>query len=91
LKSSSKLNMPTRFIAELLGRQIRLASDLCTTAVTRTEFGRSAIWKRHSDSGHGGGSLKASSRRTRRAARSEMALEVECVVDGGVNRQEALG
>jgi hypothetical protein len=32
LKSSSKLNMPTRFIAELLGRQICLASDLCTTA-----------------------------------------------------------
>jgi hypothetical protein len=32
LKSSSKLNMPTRFIPELLGRQICLASDLCTTA-----------------------------------------------------------
>jgi hypothetical protein len=32
LKSSSKLNMPTRFIPELLGRQICLAPDLCTTA-----------------------------------------------------------
>jgi hypothetical protein len=36
LKSSSKLNMPTRFIAELLGRQICLASDLCTTALYAT-------------------------------------------------------
>jgi hypothetical protein len=33
LKSSSTLNMPIRFIAELLGRQICLASDLCTTAL----------------------------------------------------------
>jgi hypothetical protein len=36
LKSSSTLNMPIRFIAELLGRQICLASDLCTTAVGGT-------------------------------------------------------
>jgi hypothetical protein len=33
LKRSSKLNMPTRFIAELLSRQICLASDLCTIAL----------------------------------------------------------
>jgi hypothetical protein len=40
LKSSSKLNMPTRFIPELLGRQICLASDLCTTATTATCSGK---------------------------------------------------
>jgi hypothetical protein len=34
LKSSSTLNMPIRFIAQLLGRQICLASDLCTTATS---------------------------------------------------------
>jgi hypothetical protein len=40
LKSPSKLNMPTRFIAELLGRQICLASDLCTTARENTSIAR---------------------------------------------------
>ena len=30
--------MPIRFIAELLGRQICLASDLCTTALDRVAF-----------------------------------------------------
>jgi hypothetical protein len=63
-------------------------------AVTGTEFGRAKIGKPSSDSGHGGGSPcpeRFVSEDAERAAGCEMALDVESVLDGGVNRQEALG
>jgi len=63
-------------------------------AVTRTEFGRTKIGKPNSDSGGGGGSPRLESfvsEDAERAAGCEMALDVEGVVDGGVNGQEALG
>jgi hypothetical protein len=47
-----------------------------------------------SGSGRGGGSPRPEcfvSEDTKRAAGCEMALDVECVLDGGVNRQEPLG
>jgi hypothetical protein len=50
--------------------------------------------KLSSDSGRGGGSPRPErffSEDAERAAGCEMALDVECVVDGGVNGQEALG
>ena len=59
----------------------------------QTEFGRSKIGKSDSDSGRGGGSPGPEgviSRDAERAAGCEMALDVESVVDGGVNGQEAL-
>jgi hypothetical protein len=62
-------------------------------AVTRTEFGRTKIGKPDSDSGRSGGSPGAESfcsEGPERAAGCEMALNVEIVVDGGVNGQEAL-
>jgi len=63
-------------------------------AVTRTEFGRAKIRELSSDSGYGGGSPRLErfvSEDAERAAGCEMALNVESVLDGGVNRQEALG
>ena len=63
-------------------------------AVTRTEFGRLNIGELDSDSGCGGGSPRPESffsEDAERAAGCEMALEVESVLDGGVNGQEALG
>ena len=62
--------------------------------VTRTEFGRAKIGKPSSDSGHGGGSPcpeRFVSEDAERAAGCEMALDIESVLDGGVNIQEALG
>jgi hypothetical protein len=58
------------------------------------EFGRTKIGKPDSDSGRSGGSPRPESFRSEgpeRAAGCEMALNVESVVDGGVNGQEALG
>jgi hypothetical protein len=58
-------------------------------AVTRTEFGRAKIGKASSDSGHGGGSPRLErffSEDAVRVAGGEMALDVEGVLDGGVNR-----
>jgi hypothetical protein len=66
----------------------------CTGAVTRTEFGRTKIGKPDSDSGRSGGSPRPESFRSEGpelAAGCEMALNVENVLDGGVNGQEALG
>ena len=63
-------------------------------AVTRTEFGRLNIGEPDSDSGRGGGSPRPEgflAEDAERAAGCEMALDVECVVNGGVNGQEALG
>ena len=62
--------------------------------VTRTKFGRVKIGSLSSGSGRGGGSPcpeRFVSEDTERAARCEMALDVERVLDGGVNRQESLG
>jgi hypothetical protein len=62
--------------------------------VTRTEFGRAQFAIPSSGSGRGGGSPRPQrfvSEDAERVAGCEMALDVECVVDSGVNRQEALG
>ena len=58
------------------------------------EFGRANFGKSGSGSCRGGGSPRPErfvSEDAERAAGCEMALDVECVVDGGVNGQEALG
>ena len=63
-------------------------------AVTRTDFGRAKIGKPSSESGRGGGAPRTDgflSEDAERAAGCEMALDVESVLDGGVNGQEALG
>ncbi len=62
--------------------------------VTRTKFGRAKIGSPYSGSGRGGGSPRPESfvsEDAERAAGCEMALDVEGVLDGGVNGQEALG
>ena len=62
--------------------------------VTRTEFGRVKIGSLSSGSRRGGGSPRPErliSEDAERAAGCEMALDVERVLDGGVNRQELLG
>ncbi len=62
--------------------------------VTRTEFGRAQFAIPSSGSGRGGGSPRPQrfvSEDAERVAGCEMALDVKCVVDSGVNRQEALG
>ena len=64
------------------------------SAVTRTEFGPAQFGSSSSCSGRGGGSPRPErfvSEDAKRAAGGEMALDVECVVDGGVNGQETLG
>ena len=63
-------------------------------AVTGTEFGRAKIVELNSDSGCGGGPPRPKrfvSEDTERATGCEMTLDVESVLHGGVNRQEALG
>src|SRR5580704_6029431 len=63
-------------------------------AVTRTNIGRVKIGSLSSGSGRGGGSPRPErlvSEDAERAAGCEMALDVERVLDGGVNRQEPLG
>jgi HEAT repeats len=58
------------------------------------KFGRPKIGKPSSNSGRGGGSPRPErffAEDPERAAGCEMALDVECVVDGGVNGQEELG
>src|SRR6202044_4278363 len=63
-------------------------------AVTRTEFGPAQFGSPSSCSGRGSGSPRPErfvSEDAKRAAGGEMALDVECVVDGGVNGQETLG
>ena len=63
-------------------------------AVTRTEFGRSQFGSPSFGSGRGGGSPRLErffSEDAERAAGGEMALDVEGVLDSGVNGQEALG
>ena len=62
-------------------------------AVTRTEFGREQFAVPGSGSGRGGGSPRPESfvsEDPEREAGREMALDVEGVVDSGVNRQKAL-
>ena len=63
-------------------------------AVTRTEFGPAQFGSPGSCSGCGGGSPRPErfvSEDAKRAAGGEMALDVERVVDGGMNGQETLG
>ena len=63
-------------------------------AVTRTEFGRSQFGSPSFGSRRGGGSPRLErffSEGAERAAGGEMTLDVEGVLDSGVNRQEALG
>jgi hypothetical protein len=62
--------------------------------VTRTEFARAQFAIPSLGSGRGGGSPRPHrfvSEDAERVAGCEMALDVECVVDNGVNGQEALG
>ena len=62
--------------------------------VTRTEFGRTKIGSPSSGSGRCGGSPRPErfvSEDAKRTAGSEMTLDVERVVNGGVNGQETLG
>jgi hypothetical protein len=62
--------------------------------VTRTEFGPAQLGSPSTCSGRGGGSPRPErfvSENAKRAAGGEVALDVECVVDGGVNGQETLG
>jgi hypothetical protein len=63
-------------------------------SVTGTEFGRAQSGSPSSGSGRGGGSPRLESffsEDAERAAGGEMALDVENVLDSGVNGQEALG
>ncbi len=73
----------------------RLRAGRCSGGVvTRTEFGRVKIESLSSGSRRGGGSPRPKrliSEYAERAAGCEMALDVEGVLDGGVNRQESLG
>ena len=69
-------------------RQARRAS------LPHTKFGRVKIGSLSSGSGRGGCSPRPErfvSEDAERAAGCEMALDVERVLDGGVNRQESLG
>jgi hypothetical protein len=69
----------------------RITSD---GAVTRTEFGRSQLEVPVFGLRRGGGSPRPQrfvSEDAERVAGCEMALDVEGVVESGVNRQEALG
>ena len=62
--------------------------------VTRTEFGRAQFGSPSSGSRRGGGSPRPErfvSEDAERAAGCEMALDIERVLDSGVNRQESLG
>ena len=64
-----------------------------TGAVTRTEFGHLNIGEPDSDSGRGGSSPRPEgflAEDAERAAGCEIALDVESVLDGGVNGQEPL-
>ena len=58
------------------------------SAVTRTEFGHLNIGEPDADSGRGGGSPRPEgflAEEAERAAECQMALDVESVLDGGVN------
>jgi hypothetical protein len=88
-QSIAVINAGSSSIKFALYDAVREESD----AVTRTEFGRTKIGKPDSDSGRSGGSPGAESfcsEGPERAAGCEMALNVESVLDGGVNGQEAL-
>ena len=64
-----------------------------TGAVKRTLIWPRAIWKFQFGSGRGGGSPRPEcfvSEDAKRAAGCEMTLDVERVVNGGMNGQEAL-
>jgi len=77
-----------------VGAGLREAEIAENGAVTRTEFGRAKIVGPNSDSRCGVSSPRPKrfvSEDTERAAGCEMTLDVESVLHGGVNRQEALG
>ena len=70
------------------------ASSTIDGVVTRTEFGRVKDWKpqlRFRPRWRLATSERFISEDAERAAGCEMALDVERVLDGGVNRQELLG
>jgi hypothetical protein len=70
------------------------AATVAEGLVTRTGFCGAKVGKPSSDSGRGGGSPRPEgflSEDAVRAAGCEMALDVESVLEGGVNGQEALG
>jgi hypothetical protein len=65
--------------------------DPVAGTVTRTEFGRAQFAILSSGSGRGGGSPRPERFVSEDADRVAGALDLDCVVDSGVNRQEALG
>jgi hypothetical protein len=72
----------------------RLEAMVRAGAVTRTEFGPAQFGSPSSGSGRGGGSprlIRFFSEDAEGVTGCEMALDVESVVDGGLNRQKALG
>ena len=74
--------------------RLGFAGEYGVGPVTRTEFGPAQFGSPSSCSGRGGGSPRPErfvSEDAKRAAGGEVALDVECVVDGGVNGQETLG
>jgi hypothetical protein len=75
---------------------VNLSGAVMSTAglVTRTEFGRAQFGSPNSDSCRGGGlprPVRFVSEDAERAAGRQMALDVESVLDRGVNGQKALG
>jgi len=74
--------------------RLGFAGEYGVGPVTRTEFGPAQFGSPSSCSGRGGGSPRPErfvSEDAKRAAGGEVGLDVECVVDGGVNGQETLG
>ena len=79
---------------EVLDALVQSKRNKHAGAVTRTEFGRSQFGSPSFGSRRGGGSPRLErffSEDAERAAGGEMALDVEGVLDSGVNGQEALG
>jgi len=79
---------------ELLFSAPRRSTSMRCGTVTRTEFGRAQSGSPSLASGRGGSSPHLErfvSQDAERAAGGEMALDVEGVLDSGVNGQEALG
>ena len=94
LLSIAKTTMHPAYTSSALQKQLTFPPRLDDT-ITRTEFGRAAIWKSQVGAQAAVAARhvrNASSRKdTERAAGCEMALDIKSVLDSGVNGQEALG
>jgi putative tryptophan/tyrosine transport system substrate-binding protein len=79
------------FLPELMAKRLELLKGRCHANLN---LAAGKLEKLSSDSGRGSGSPRPErffAEDPERASGCEMALDVECVVDGGVNGQEALG